>query len=96
MNRAKTRFLSSVFVFVVGSWPSFTLASLKPAAPRRGINLNGSWQVEQGDLDAPPASYSHTVVVPGLLDMAEPKFKDVGKKSPQRQAFWYRRTFKLP
>jgi hypothetical protein len=35
------------------------------------------------------------IAVPGLIDMAKPPFKEVGKKSDLRQAFWYRRTFKL-
>jgi hypothetical protein len=43
-----------------------------------------------------PREFSHTVVVPGLVDMARPAFQEVGQKSPLRQAFWYRRTFKLP
>ncbi len=95
MNKAAAWLLSSVFVSILALCPAITQASLKPAAPRQVVNLNGSWQVEQGDLETPPATYGHTVVVPGLLDMAEPKFKDVGKKSPRRQAFWYRRTFEL-
>jgi beta-galactosidase len=28
-----------------------------------------------------------------LVDLAAPAFENVGKKSPKRQAFWYRRTF---
>jgi hypothetical protein len=64
-------------------------------APRRAISLDGTWQVEQGSMEAVPAVFSHTVVVPGLVDMAKPAFQEVGKKSDLRQAFWYRRTFKL-
>jgi len=70
-------------------------ASTKPLAPRRVVSLDGTWQVEQGAMDRRPEAFSHTVVVPGLLDMARPAFRDVGKKSPQRAAFWYRRTFAL-
>ena len=33
--------------------------------------------------------------MPGLVDMAQPAFAEVGKKSTLRQAFWYRRTFTL-
>jgi hypothetical protein len=69
------------------------MASLKPAAPRRVVPLDGTWQVEQGALDAVPTTFSHTVVVPGLVDMARPAFQEVGHKSKLRQAFWYRRTF---
>jgi beta-galactosidase len=70
-------------------------ASLKPAPPRKVVLLDGTWQVEQGSMDQTPKAFSHNVVVPGLLDMARPAFTEVGKKSPLRQAFWYRRTFKV-
>jgi hypothetical protein len=74
---------------------SQTHADLKPEAPRHVIMLDGEWQVGQASMDAPPAKYDHTVPVPGLLDMARPAFEEVGKKSEKRQAFWYRRTFKI-
>jgi beta-galactosidase len=66
-----------------------------PEEPRRVIDLNGPWQVEQGDIENVPGGFAHTVAVPGLLDMARPPFPNVGKVSPERQAFWYRRTFKV-
>jgi len=44
-------------------------------------------------MDSIPARFEHTVPVPGLIDMAEPAFAEVGKKSERRQAFWHRRTF---
>jgi hypothetical protein len=64
-------------------------------APRQVILLDGTWQVEQGEMGAPPEVFSHTVPVPGLLDMAQPAFAEVGRKSALRQAFWYRRTFRV-
>jgi len=71
-------------------------AGLKPAEPRKVVKLDGQWQVEQGDLtDRPPVNYSHKIQVPGLMDTAVPPFQDVGKNSPLRQAFWYRRTFQI-
>jgi beta-galactosidase len=60
---------------------------------RHVINLNGTWEIAEGGMDSVPAIFEHKVPVPGLVDMAEPAFQDVGKKSPRRQAFWYRRTF---
>ena len=42
-----------------------------------------------------PARFEHRVPVPGLADMAEPKFEEVGVKSARREAFWYRRTFQV-
>lgn len=68
-------------------------ASTKPLAPRQVVSLDGTWQVEQGSMDRRPGAFSHTVPVPGLIDMAQPAFQEVGRKSPLREAFWYRRTF---
>ncbi|MGW8258037.1 MAG: hypothetical protein ACWGMZ_11165, partial [Thermoguttaceae bacterium] len=62
-------------------------------ATRRVVSLDGSWQIEQGDMEVIPKEFCHTVVVPGLIDMARPSFADVGKKSELREAFWYRRSF---
>jgi beta-galactosidase len=70
-------------------------ASVRPVPPRKVLSLDGAWQVEQGGLERPPAIYTHEVTVPGLVDMAKPSFDAVGRKSNLRQAFWYRRTFKL-
>ncbi len=61
--------------------------------PRKVIELNGTWQVAEGAMDSIPARFERTVPVPGLIDMAQPAFAEVGKKSERRQAFWYRRTF---
>ncbi len=44
-------------------------------------------------MDSMPEKFEHEVPVPGLIDMAEPAFAEVGKKSEKRQAFWYQRTF---
>lgn len=68
-------------------------ASLKPQVPRRVMSLDGVWQVEEGAMDAPPETFSHKIAVPGLLDLADPAFEEVGRKSKLREAFWYRRTF---
>jgi len=65
-------------------------------APRVGrlvIDLNGTWEIAEGGMDSVPGNFERKVPVPGLVDLAEPAFEDVGKKSPRRQAFWYRRTF---
>ena len=70
-------------------------AAADASEPRRIITLDGTWQVEQGGMESPPEVFSHTVAVPGLLDMAQPAFAEVGRKSAERAAFWYRRTFRL-
>src|SRR5512136_1865081 len=87
--------LFRILTFCLACSVTAAYASLKPAAPRTVLYLDGSWQVEQGSMDVKPRSFSHTVPVPGLMDMAQPSFKEVGKKSSLRQAFWYRRTFKV-
>jgi len=63
------------------------------AGPRRVISLDGSWEIAEGSMDSIPKAFEHKVPVPGLVDMAEPVFAEVGTKSDKRQAFWYRRTF---
>ncbi|MGE5610218.1 MAG: glycoside hydrolase family 2 TIM barrel-domain containing protein [Bacillota bacterium] len=89
------RHVGQVLVMVVATlvWAMSSWGSLKEMGPRRVISLDGTWQVEQGGTERVPEAFSHTVVVPGLVDMARPAFMEVGKKSPQRETFWYRRTF---
>jgi len=64
-------------------------------ASRETINLDGEWQVEQGSMEKVPAAFGHKVKVPGVLDLAEPEFVEVGVTNSLREAFWYRRTFKV-
>ncbi len=64
---------------------------------RQTLSLNGQWDIEQGAMgDEPPATFSHTVPVPGLITEATPAFTEVGIKSEQRDAFWYRLAFDVP
>ncbi len=74
-------------------WPG-SLQGQK-AGPRQVISLNGTWEIAQGSMDSAPQAYPSEVPVPGLVDMAEPAFEDVGKKSELRQAFWCRRSFSV-
>ena len=64
-------------------------------AERQTIRLDGTWELAEGTMGQVPTEFSHRVPVPGLVDLAQPAFEDVGKKSPKREAFWYRRSFKL-
>ena len=64
-------------------------------AARTVLPLDGEWQIAEGTMDTRPATFTHRVPVPGLVDMARPAFSEVGLKSAQRQAFWYRREFTL-
>lgn len=76
----------------VGTPPTARAAT---AEPRTILRLDGTWQIAEGTLAQPPATFAGTVPVPGLVDLAEPRFADVGVKSSRREAFWYRRTFRL-
>lgn len=83
---------------VLAAAAALTLFAANSAqAGRRVVCLDGPWQIAEGAMDAQPKEFKHTVHVPGLADMAEPKFAEVGTEAGQkhREAFWYRRTFKL-
>jgi beta-galactosidase len=60
---------------------------------RRTINLDGTWEVLEGTMSSVPGQLERTVPVPGLIDMAQPRYEQVGQKSAKREAFWYRRAF---
>lgn len=62
---------------------------------RQTLVLDGEWDIAQGAMDAPPTEFTGKVPLPGLVDMAQPAFSDVGIKSPQREAFWYRKKFQV-
>jgi beta-galactosidase len=62
-------------------------------ADRQVIRLDGTWQIAEGSMDKIPQTFAHRIAVPGLVDMAQPAFDQVGRRSGQREAFWYRRTF---
>jgi hypothetical protein len=70
-------------------------SAVRIVGPRQLVDLNGTWQVEQGSMETVPSVFHHAVIVPGLMDMAAPAFHGVGKPSKERLAFWYRRTFKI-
>jgi len=80
------------------------LGALVPVGALRGaeggritLSLDGPWQVEEGlDPAAPPESFTRKAPVPGLADLAEPAFADVGVESPRRGFFWYRTEVQLP
>ena len=69
--------------------------SAQSSRKRTVLLLDGIWQVAQGSMDQPPEHFDRTVPVPGMMDMAEPTFGGVGTISKLREAFWYRKTFKL-
>ncbi len=75
-----------------GAWGDLSAAEL-----RHVLSLDGTWQIAQGSRDQRPERFEATVPVPGLIDMAQPAFEEVGTPAGNalRQAFWYRRTFTL-
>lgn len=66
------------------------------SAHRRVLSLDGYWEIAQSiESEQVPSVFEHRVPVPGLVDMTEPPFQEVGKKSELRRYFWYRKTFQL-
>ena len=71
--------------------------------PRRTMSLNGQWQItESDDVATVPdkAEFTHTVPVPGLIDLATPKFEKPGLSDRRnlkrlRACYWYRKTFAI-
>ena len=111
---ATLRLRASLLIFLASTFASNATAACATEShvgKRRTICLDGIWQVAEGAMDQMPKAFEHTVPVPGLLDMATPKFETPGtvisdaergepwhrpeKVDPLREAFWYRRTFKV-
>jgi beta-galactosidase len=73
-------------------------STLLIAQGRRVIDLGGTWEIAEGNMETAPRRFDHAVSVPGLADMAVPPFQVVGVKEVTdtlREAFWYRRTFAI-
>ncbi len=78
---------------------------LEARAGRTTLSLDGTWQIAEGKMDAAPAAFERTAPVPGLVSLATPAFDspgpkvadriDISQKDPRRDAFWYRRAFRL-
>ena len=62
---------------------------------RKLISLNGEWDLAQGSKDRVPEKFNHKIQVPGLVDLAQPSLEQVGFESDLREAFWYRKSFKI-
>ncbi|MGE5420442.1 MAG: glycosyl hydrolase 2 galactose-binding domain-containing protein [Chloroflexota bacterium] len=93
------KYLYIIFVLL------FLLTGCQTGPKRIIISLNGEWKIEEGSMDAVPVSFGHTVMVPGLVSLAQPEFVNAGPKVKDRrsiiqrdtlrEAFWYRRTFEI-
>ncbi len=93
--RTQSQVRQATIVLLFAAFILFTAGCAANTGLRRTICLDGTWQIAQGTMADIPDTFAHKVPVPGLVDMASPAFDEVGKKSELRQAFWYRRTFKL-
>jgi len=60
-------------------------------SPRTTLSLNGGWQIAPGRKEAPPGHWGHEVVVPGLVDLAVPRYD-----WSESEYHWYRTTFTIP
>ncbi|MBN2325630.1 MAG: hypothetical protein JXR73_00655 [Candidatus Omnitrophica bacterium] len=70
-------------------------AAANDEAKRIVVNLNGTWNIAEGSMDAAPEAFTYKVPVPGLVDLSSPDFFEVGIESDRREAFWYQRTFTI-
>ncbi len=75
-----------------------------PAAGRRIIPLDGTWQLAEGQADQKPTRFDRKAPVPGLVDLAQPAFAPGTFKNTKRRfgpedaalaqrSYWYRREF---
>ncbi len=62
---------------------------------RKIISLDGTWEIEDSDSLTVPGEYTHTLVIPGYVDMSVPEFKNAGRKDPIRKYYWLKRHFSL-
>lgn len=68
-----------IFILLIGCQARHTNQSVQEKM-RETISLNGIWQIEDCISDSlMPTSFTHTVQVPGLVNLASPSFKDAGK-----------------
>lgn len=104
MNRPVPKIWRLAPTAMLGIWVAMFLGraglatAAQEAAPRTVVSLDGLWEIAQGGLEQPPQEFKHRVPVPGLADLAQPAFVEVGtaESAKHRMAFWYRRTFTLP
>jgi len=68
-----TRTLFAALLLVLAFMVSLAAAHGKDSS-RQSVSLDGTWQIAEGKLDVIPDTFSRTVPVPGLVDLAEPAF----------------------
>jgi hypothetical protein len=100
--RAMAATLAAVFL---QSLQMRAAAGNQAGGSRRIVSLDGLWQIGEGGMTNIPSAFDHSAPVPGLVSLANPPFiepgpkvsnrKSLPQKDPRREAFWYRRTFKI-
>jgi len=83
-------------IYLFFAFLMFVSCTSKKYELRETINLNGKWDIEESSTINLPENYTHTCIVPGLVDMAVPSFDSVGVKYPKRNFYNYHRNFELP
>ena len=91
----KLNCLRPAFVTAVLAWCGIAVSASNALAERQVVSLDGQWAIAEGSMEAGPTQFEHRVPVPGLVDEARPAFAEVGQKCERREAFWYRRTFRV-
>lgn len=69
--------MKHILVYLLVCFPIFAISAND--GERKVINLNGTWQFDQTVNAFPPAKFSRTIPVPGLVHLAEPKIADYDK-----------------
>ncbi len=69
--------MNRILFFLVLCFP-FRLSAANEEE-RTVINLNGTWQFDQTVNAFPPAKFTRTIPIPGLVHLAEPKIEDYSK-----------------
>ena len=109
MTKLTLPFVAAVFCASAAAWAvepaAPSVASVQKEFNRTVVSLDGRWQIAEGKMDPVPVKFDRTVPVPGLVSLATPPFdapgpkvanrQSIPQKDPQRDAFWYRRTFTL-
>ncbi len=105
MSPGIQKVILTVTALIIAAGVNGNIDKVTTESGRKVISLDGTWQIAEGGMDKIPGNFDHTVVVPGLVDMANPAFIEPGpkvadrsslsQKDPRRDAFWYRRTFNL-
>jgi len=84
------RFLSSLLLIII-----LISCNSHSETNRNIVSLNGTWEIAQSIDTTTPNSYTKTINVPGLMDLAEPEFDSTGVKSGLRNYFWYKRKIRI-